>query len=83
MGFQGHRQKCYQASASCLFSLCRSKLFPASLWQRLYLQGDGRVAGAGVWGCPAHTKWALVAQRPRVMGGEGVSPMSQVRLEPF
>lgn len=28
----------YQASVSCLFSLCRSKLFPTSFWQRMYLQ---------------------------------------------
>lgn len=37
----------YQASASCLFSLCRSKLFPTSFWQRIYLAKE---AGAEKWG---------------------------------
>ena len=36
----------YQASASCLFSLCLSKLFPTSFWQRIYL-GRRRQREAG------------------------------------
>lgn len=30
--------KSYQASRSCLFNLCLSKLFPTSFWQRMYLR---------------------------------------------
>lgn len=39
--------KSYQASKSCLFNLCLSKLFPTSFWQRMYLRRKQSLSSYG------------------------------------
>lgn len=71
MRFQGWGLKLYQASASCLFSLCRSKLFPTSFWQRMYLQRTQESGGGGTGARALHTKQTLWLKGPALREQEG------------